>query len=81
MKPLALLAGMLLAFPAIAQHQLWNNLASAKIVDLLCDPVTADAACRAIPSAWNLYVVVPLIVLLTVGPGAAALATAAWRHA
>jgi hypothetical protein len=65
---------------AIVQHQLWNVVASHKIVELLCDPPAVDAACRATPSATNLYVVVPLIVLLTIGPGAAALVTAASRR-
>lgn len=70
----------LLAFlAAVAQHVVWNAVASEAITRALCGAPTADAACRHTPSDAALLVSVPLIVALCVGPGLLALALLARR--
>jgi RsiW-degrading membrane proteinase PrsW (M82 family) len=58
---------------ALAQHGLWNALASTTITRLLCGQATAAGACQATPPAEALYFQVPLLVALFIGPGLAAL--------
>ena len=59
---------------ALAQHGLWNGLASTTITNLLCGETTAAGACQATPPAEALYFLVPLLFALFIGPGFAALA-------
>jgi RsiW-degrading membrane proteinase PrsW (M82 family) len=66
---------------AIAQHAAWNAVASEAITQALCGAATPHAACRATPADLALFVSVPLIVVLFVGPGALALLAIARRHA
>jgi RsiW-degrading membrane proteinase PrsW (M82 family) len=70
--------GALLA--AIAQHAAWNAVASDAITRALCGAALPDGPCRAAPNAVTLYVSVPAIVALFVGPGALALLAIARRH-
>jgi RsiW-degrading membrane proteinase PrsW (M82 family) len=71
-------AGALLV--AIAQHAAWNTVASQAITRALCGAAAPQAACRATPADLALFVSVPLIVALFVGPGALALLAIGWRH-
>lgn len=64
---------------AVAQHAVWNLIASSSITTLLCDPEMPDGPCRAAPTAWALYVDVPLVVLACLGPGLAILTLVAWK--
>jgi RsiW-degrading membrane proteinase PrsW (M82 family) len=64
---------------AVVQHGAWNGVASHAITDLLCGAVTADDACLASPTPQALYLQVPLLVALFIGPGLAALAWLASR--
>jgi RsiW-degrading membrane proteinase PrsW (M82 family) len=61
-------------FIALAQHGLWNGVASTTITSLLCGETTAAGACQATPPAEALYFEVPLLSALFIGPGLAALA-------
>jgi len=54
---------------AVAQHVIWNSVAAEAIEQLLCGASAAGAACRPAPSGWSLYLAVPLIVALFIGPG------------
>ena len=58
---------------ACVQHSVWNAVASFTIADLLCGAMTATGACQATPPAKALYAQVPLLVLIFIGPGLAAL--------
>jgi RsiW-degrading membrane proteinase PrsW (M82 family) len=64
---------------ALAQHAVWNGMASSTITNLLCGTMTAAGACQATPPAEALYLQVPLLVALFIGPGLAALAWIASR--
>jgi RsiW-degrading membrane proteinase PrsW (M82 family) len=66
---------------AIAQHAAWNAVASEAITRALCGAAAPHAACRATPADLALFVSVPLIVVLFVGPGALALLAIARRGA
>jgi RsiW-degrading membrane proteinase PrsW (M82 family) len=66
---------------AIAQHAAWNAVASDAITQALCGAAAPQAACRATPADLALFVSIPLIVVLFVGPGALALLAIARRHA
>ncbi len=70
------LAGFALA---VAQHALWNVLASHAISDTLCNAPRPDAPCALAPDALGLWVVIPLVVAAALGPGLAGLAVAAAR--
>jgi RsiW-degrading membrane proteinase PrsW (M82 family) len=65
----------------VAQHAAWNAVASEAITRALCGAAAAHAACRATPADLALFVSVPLIVLLFVGPGALTLLAIARRGA
>ncbi len=74
------LAVPLLAFgAAILQHAVWNLVASAAITRALCGAATPEARCLPVPPDRALFVSVPLIVALCLGPGALALAAVARR--
>ena len=66
---------------AAAQHAAWNAVASQAITRALCGAAAPQAACRAEPADVALFVSVPLIVALFVGPGALALLAIARRGA
>jgi len=53
---------------AVAQHALWNGIASSSIAQLLCG-AGRDGLCLVTPSAFNLLVMIPLVVLGFLGPG------------
>ncbi|HEY2388214.1 MAG TPA: PrsW family intramembrane metalloprotease [Candidatus Binatia bacterium] len=58
---------------AVAVHVLWNTIASDAISRMLCAAPAPGGACQNPPPAHLLYVNVPLIVVLFVGPCIAAL--------
>ena len=64
---------------AVALHVLWNTVVSDAIGRMLCAAPAADAACRNPPPPWMLYVTVPLMVTLFIGPCVAALLAIAAR--
>src|SRR4029453_3800661 len=66
---------------AIVQHVVWNAVASEAITRALCGAPTAEARCLPVPSHLALFVSVPLITALCLGPGAAAPAALARRPA
>jgi len=55
-------------FAAVAQHILWNGIASVSVAQLLCG-AGADGICLATPSPFNLLVMIPLVSLGFLGPG------------
>jgi RsiW-degrading membrane proteinase PrsW (M82 family) len=75
-----LLIPLLALAAAVAQHAAWNAVASHAITRALCGAPGAEAACLPAPSDLALFVSVPLIVALCVGPGALALAAIARRR-
>ncbi len=54
---------------AILQHVAWNAVASEAVAAVLCNPVEAGGPCRAAPSLFGLFVVVPGATALVLGPG------------
>lgn len=61
---------------AVAQHVLWNTVASSTIQRLLCGATEPGTACLAVPSAVSLYVAVPAVAALALAPGIAMLVVA-----
>jgi len=76
-----LLAPACALLAAIAQHAAWNAVASEAITRTLCGAATPTAACMPEPADLALFVSVPLIVMVFVGPGALALLVIARRGA
>jgi RsiW-degrading membrane proteinase PrsW (M82 family) len=72
-----LLVPVLAVAAAVMQHAVWNAVASAAITRALCSAPSAEAACRPTPPGAALFLSVPLIVALCVGPGILALAALA----
>jgi RsiW-degrading membrane proteinase PrsW (M82 family) len=66
-------AATLAVAAALVQHLAWNALASGAITRALCGAEVPGGACRAAPADTALFVVVPLLTLLFLGPGAGAL--------
>jgi len=64
---------------AVAQHAAWNAVASEAITQALCGAPAPQGPCKAVPGDVALFVGVPLIVALFVGPGALALLAIARR--
>ena len=64
---------------AVGQHLAWNAAASPTIVRTLCAAAVAGGACRPTPAAVDLFAVVPLVVMLFLGPGAIGVLLAATR--
>jgi protease PrsW len=64
---------------AIAQHVVWNAVASHAITNALCGASVAEPRCLPVPSGVALFVSVPLIVALCLGPGVLALVAIARR--
>ena len=60
---------------AIVQHAVWNAVASDAITRALCGAPLTGARCLPEPSERALFVSVPLIVAICLGPGILALAT------
>jgi RsiW-degrading membrane proteinase PrsW (M82 family) len=58
---------------AVAQHGLWNGIASRVITDALCAAPMPGGACGETPSSSGLFVTAPLVALLFLGPGGLAL--------
>jgi RsiW-degrading membrane proteinase PrsW (M82 family) len=57
-----------LAF-AMLQHVVWNAVAASAIQGVLCGPELAGGGCRAVPTDTSLYVLVPLLTAIFLGPG------------
>jgi RsiW-degrading membrane proteinase PrsW (M82 family) len=68
-----LVAVALAGVAALGQHFAWNALAADAITDALCGAEAAGAACLPNPAAVDLFVAVPLLVALFLGPGTCAL--------
>lgn len=77
--PARLVVPLLAGLAALAQHAMWNAVASEAITRALCGAPAPDAGCRTSPSEEALFVSVPLIVAFCVGPGLVALAMVARR--
>jgi RsiW-degrading membrane proteinase PrsW (M82 family) len=74
-----ILAPILGFLAALGQHVAWNVVASTRLADLLCSPAVPGGACRETPDPITLYLIVPLLVALSVGPGIAMLGFVATR--
>jgi RsiW-degrading membrane proteinase PrsW (M82 family) len=61
---------------AVAQHALWNGVASPAVSGILCNGVGPSGACRGHPDAYQLAAV-PLVVAAAVAPGILTLAVLA----
>ncbi len=57
---------------AITQHLGWNAIAASTIRELLCAPATAGGVCSP-TTPERLFIAIPVVVVLAVGPGIAAL--------
>jgi len=64
---------------AVAQHAVWNGLASPAVSAILCNGVGPSGACRGSADPYRLLVAVPLVVAATLAPGVVTLAALAWR--
>lgn len=58
---------------AVGQHVAWNAVTSTRLTDLLCSPAVPGGACREAPDPITLFLTVPLLVAVSVGPGVIAL--------
>jgi hypothetical protein len=54
---------------AILQHVVWNAVASNAINGVLCGPELAGGPCRPRPTEISLFVMVPLLTAIFIGPG------------
>lgn len=54
---------------AIVQHVTWNAVAAGAINGVLCGPELGTAPCRATPTWTSLFVLVPFLMVIFVGPG------------
>jgi RsiW-degrading membrane proteinase PrsW (M82 family) len=54
---------------AVVQHVAWNAVASHAINGVLCGPELGSAPCLPRPTDLSLFVLVPLLVTIFVGPG------------
>jgi RsiW-degrading membrane proteinase PrsW (M82 family) len=66
---------------SIAVHATWNALSSVAITRALCNAPAPDAACAAAPDDVDLFLTVPAIVAVTLGPVLGLLAARLRRHA
>ena len=57
-----------LAF-AMLQHVVWNAVAAAAIQGVLCGPELAGGPCRPEPTDLSLFVLVPSLTAIFIGPG------------
>lgn len=58
---------------AVAQHVLWNTVASSTIIRVLCDAPVPGGPCRDAPGPAALFVTIPLVAGVGLAPGAVAL--------
>lgn len=54
---------------AIVQHVAWNAVAASAITGVLCGPELGGAPCLAEPSWTSLFVLVPFLMVIFLGPG------------
>jgi protease prsW family protein len=54
---------------AILQHVVWNAVASNAINGVLCGPELAGGPCLPRPTEISLFVMVPLLTAIFIGPG------------
>lgn len=54
---------------AIVQHVVWNAVAASAITGVLCGPELAGGPCRPIPTDTSLFVIVPILTAIFIGPG------------
>jgi RsiW-degrading membrane proteinase PrsW (M82 family) len=54
---------------AIVQHVVWNAVAAEAITGVLCGPELTGGPCRPEPSDTSLFVMVPLLTAIFIGPG------------
>ncbi len=54
---------------ATLQHVVWNSVAASAIQGALCGPELAGGPCRPEPSETSLFVVVPILTAIFIGPG------------
>src|SRR5689334_9387256 len=64
---------------AVAQHALWNGVASPVVSGILCNGVSPSGACRGSPPSGRLLVAVPIVVATALAPGVLTLAALARR--
>ena len=64
---------------AVAQHALWNGVASPAVSGILCNGIGPSGACRGSPDIYQLFVAVPLVVSAALAPGVLTLAALARR--
>jgi RsiW-degrading membrane proteinase PrsW (M82 family) len=62
---------------AVAQHAVWNGVASPSVSGILCNGVGPGGACRGDPDMYRLLVVVPAVVGAALAPGIVTLAALA----
>ena len=67
-RPLVIVVPLAGFAAAVALHVLWNTVASDAIGQVLCAAPVAGGACQNPPPARILYVIVPLMVALFIGP-------------
>jgi RsiW-degrading membrane proteinase PrsW (M82 family) len=73
------LLGFLGLVAAVAQHALWNGVASESVSGILCNGIGPSGACRGSPDMYQLFVVVPLVVAAALAPGVLTLVALARR--
>jgi protease PrsW len=66
---------------AVAQHALWNGLASPTVNDILCNGTGPSGACRGDPDGVQILAIVPLVVAAALAPGVLTLTALARRAA
>jgi RsiW-degrading membrane proteinase PrsW (M82 family) len=54
---------------AIVQHVVWNAVAANAITGVLCGPELAGGPCRPVPTDTSLFVLVPILTAIFLGPG------------
>jgi RsiW-degrading membrane proteinase PrsW (M82 family) len=59
---------------AILQHVVWNAVAASAITGVLCGPELAGGPCRPTPTDTSLFVIVPILTAIFIGPGLVTLA-------
>ncbi len=73
------LPGLLGFGAAVAQHALWNGVASPAVSEILCNGIGPGGACRGNPDVHQLFVAVPLVVAAALAPGVLTLGALARR--
>ena len=64
---------------AVAQHAVWNGLASPAVSGILCNGIGPGGACRGDPGVYRLFVAVPAVVAAVLTPGVVGLVVVARR--